>query len=200
MRKFMLVLILVSAMAIGLAGSSHAVQLQQGWYAHVGEVNLAGQAYPDQDWFVHWFPSSAVGQFGPVLVEGTGPQSRFGRRITITQDLELPAGVLWESTGTYSGSYPYFSRVEVGWETDYVASRLQLQVLRRRAGWQDELIWTQTDSGYHASYGNVWDASALRLGEEVVLRLVAVPEPPGLCALGLSSCAFLSLIRRRTRR
>ena len=33
MKKLMLVLILASATALGLARSSHAVQLQQGWFA-----------------------------------------------------------------------------------------------------------------------------------------------------------------------
>lgn len=197
MKKFMLVLMLVSAMAMGLAGSSHAVQLEEGWYAHVGEVNLVGYAYPDQDWFVHWFPTSATGQFGSVLVEGTGPQSQFGRRITITESVDLPAGVLWEDSGTYSGSYPYFDQVQMGWETDYVAARLELQVLRRRTGLPDELIWRQADSGYHASYGNVWDASTLRPGEQVLLRLVVVPEPPGLYALGSLLIVCAACRRRR---
>ena len=54
--------------------------------------------------------------------------------------------MLFEDTGAAALSSTYF-RLRMTWETDYDAGKMRLQLLRRRVGTVDELLWAQTDVG-----------------------------------------------------
>ncbi|MBP6963074.1 MAG: hypothetical protein KBC96_01585 [Armatimonadetes bacterium] len=198
MKKFALVLILVFTMAIGLAPSSHAVQLEEGWYAEFAYVWLMGSAYPDQYWESPWYATSAIGQFGPVTV---AERYSRGRTVTIAETSDVASGTLFEDWGTYSSSGPYYDSIDLGWATNYDAQKLQLRIYTHRPGRSnDELLWSQLQSGAVVGGGPIWLSSTIQPGDDLVFRLVAIPEPSGLLALASGVLIAAGVIRRRTPR
>ena len=186
------VVVLAALCCLAFAGSARAVTLQQGWYAEFGDVWVKMTGTYEK----HWYPTSIPGQYGAVEVE---QKYLSGRRVTVTETTDFPAGVIFEDWGTYAGTYPYYDIVEAGWLTDYDASKLQLRLYRRRPGSPDYLMWQQPLSGYQAGYGII-SYDGVTQGDSIGFKLVVVPEPSAL--LGLSAgalCVIASARRRRWR-
>jgi len=83
MKRSVLFVLLVLTTVFALAGPSHAVTLEQGWYAGFGDVLLEGSAYPYQYWTVRRYMTSATGQFGPILVEEGYHLPGYQRKVTV---------------------------------------------------------------------------------------------------------------------
>lgn len=190
-----------------LAGTAHAVTLQQGWWVRYEYVSLYGHEGPESapitSWGTGWYPTSTLGLYGPIRVEeGAYPFTR-GRTVTIVQTTNAEPGVFFEDYGSYTSAGPYYQDISLTWQTDYDASRLQLQVFRHKSGQADELVWQQTASGYTVpplGQYDIWHGAPLLDGEQVVVRLVVVPEPSGLLVLGGALPSFAWLMRRAAKR
>jgi hypothetical protein len=191
-------------LAIGLlipACSSQAVQLEQGSYVRFEYVMLEGHWIDGQGnsriWSAEWLPTSSLGQSASLSVaEGTNP-STHGRTVTITENTTVAPGVLFEDIGSFNVTGSYYDWVEITWETSYDASKMQLQIWRKRPSSQDELVWRQTQSNLAYGYGNIWNSAPVLPGDSVVFRLVAVPEPSALLTLSCGLVACLSIGRSR---
>ena len=194
MKRLAVVMVLSSLLALGK--SAQAVQIEAGWYAICDGIDLLGDG-PDP-WGARWYATSALGQFGPLLVENVGPPDH-GRKVTVLENVTAePGAVLFEDYGRYTGVDGYrYVFVDIGWRTDYDANRIQLRLYRHLKGSPDELVWSQTQSGYELGHGNVWSSYPLLSGEEVVLRLVVVPEPASLAGLAVGAGILLLRTRRR---
>ena len=193
------VLLAVVLMSLALGQAGQGVDLEAGWYATCHGITLLGDG-PDP-WGATWYATSAMGEFGPILVENVGPPN-IGRKITILEDLTIaPGAVLFEDYGTYAGVEDYlYPFVDVGWETNYDANRMQLRLYRHVEGSSDELVCSQSQSAYQLGHGNVWSTYPLLSGEQVVLRLVVVPEPASLLALAVGPAILVLRNGRRGRR
>ena len=194
MRRTAVILAVVILLALSQA--AQAVEVEAGWYVKFGEISLQGYYGPDE-WVENWYPESALGQSGILFVEEGTPFWR-SRKTTVTADTYVEPGVLFEDYGSYAGQYPYYQLVNMAWETDYDATRVQLRVFRHRGGGADELIWSQTQSGYAVGGANIWNSYPLQDGEQIVVRLVAIPEPSSLA--GISAAVVWCLILRRRSR
>ncbi len=196
MKRLMLFLLLVFITVLALPGPSHAVQLQQGWYAEFAYIVLGGSAYPDQYWDVSWYATSPTGQFGPLTVAASSPATSYGRRLTISQTAEVASGMIFEDWGTYSSSAPYYDQIRFSWRTNYDARVLQLRMYQHRSGWaEDQLLWTQSLSEAAVNRETLW--TGVQSGDSVVFRLVVVPEPSGLSLIATGLFLMMCKIRRR---
>jgi hypothetical protein len=186
MKRLSAFLLFAFLASLVVAIPANAVQLQAGWYAEFAYVWLAGEQWEPEyvPWEVEWLPTSPLGQQGHLLIEGVYPSPQSSRKITITESFASEPGVIFEDSGTFDRSKPYYSNLRVSWMTNYDGSTIQLQLYRRRAGYNDELVWRQTASGYALDYGDVWNASPILPGDDVVFKLVVSPEPPGMLVLG----------------
>lgn len=178
MKNFTIVCTLGLLLAI-IAQCAPAVDLQAGWYVSYSWVSLEGMQSVDNSWATPWSPTSSLGNTGYLRVDATAPAVSGGRMISVLADESMDGGTVFEDYGTYSAPYSYYQFVKVGWETNYDASRLQLQVYRHVDGLTDQLVWSQSQSGYQVGFSNIWNTSPLLAGQSVVFRVVAVPEPSG---------------------
>ena len=202
MQKFTLVLILASIMAMGLAGSSDAVQLRQGWYATFDFVTLYTSVWNgdhEEEWLTGWYPTSALVSTGPVRVEESYPVYGFGRRVQIAENVDVGPGVLFEDSGAFAFSAPYYQQVRFSCETSYDAGRMQVQIWRTRTGGPAELLWSQTQSGHALGPGQINVPGNLLPGDGIAFRVTAVPEPPGLISLLFMTSILAVGVARRNR-
>ena len=192
------VLLAVVLLLLALAQAGQAVELEAGWYVKFGYISLVGWDGPDE-WMVSWLASSDLGKIGPLLVEDGGSTYLYGRVITVPSHSTTEPGIVFEDFGSDTSYYPYYQFLQLAWQTNYDANRLQLQVFRHKDGHEDELVWRQTESGVMHGHGNVWYSHPVQAGEDVVFRLVAIPEPSGLLACTAGFPALWWRLRRRGR-
>jgi len=173
----------------------HAVQLEQGWYARFGFVGLIGNDKSlHTEWGSPWRPTIPLGNSGPLTVTDALPSFLSGRTFKISRTFVVSPGLLIEDEGLIVSPAPEFHQLGFSWESSYDATRLQLRVVRRKSDQSDEIIWTQTESGYQVGPGDCSFVSRpLINGEKIVFQLVAVPELPTWIALGFfAACLLLS--------
>lgn len=198
MRRAVFVAVLLCILA--LAGTARAVTLDQGWYAWFGGAYLQVTDWSTGEPYVysaHWYPTTSLGQYGPVTVsQWAGYPST--RQVAVPQDVSVTPGVLFQDTGSIPLLDRTYPCLYASWQTNYDANRMRLQLLRRRSG-QDVMIWEQATSGRVTSSvdWNIRFSSPFQPGDELVMRVIALPEPGGLTALGCGVSALLVGFRRR---
>lgn len=205
MKRVCVVALLLSICLLLPVCAVPAVELQQGWYVKFGYVEMEGQRWTGdhiESWLSDWSASSATGQNGAVSIEQGDVNYKRGRIISVTQNASVAQGVLFEDYGPgfCSSVYPYYDTVSVGWRTNYDSSAIRLQLLRRRSGQPDELVWEQMQSGMAYADQNVWNSSPLLPGDAVVFRIVAVPEPSVFSGLACTMMCAFAFGRRRAKR
>jgi hypothetical protein len=189
MKRAVAVLAVLSALG-GFAGSTHALTLQEGWYAWFGGVYAQVTYYPSgESYYAFWQPTTSLGQYGPVTV-GLWEGYSSTRRVTVPADASVSPGVLFEDAGSFSGLDREFSELYINWETDYDATKMRLQLFRRRAGQADHLLWEQAASGHRVADGTpMVDYPILVPGDGLTFSIAALPEPASVtglaCGIGL---------------
>jgi hypothetical protein len=200
MKRVFGLLLVLAALLVLSASVLSAVELQQGWYARFGFVDL-GSRVPAGDhmdeWLTQWLPASALVTTGPILVQQAEPAFHFGRSVSISANTQVSPGVVFEDVGAFTFQWPYYQYVSFSSETYYDANIMQLQILRRRAGSQDELLWAQSASWHVGSGMELWPFSNIISGDQIVFRVVALPEPSGIVGVVVGVAFAFSLLRRR---
>jgi len=194
MRKWA-VAVAAIAVVLLLAGSCQAADLQAGWYARLECAELIGWEGPES-WVIDWTPASGLGQVGPLLVEEDPYYPPHGRRLTLTEDAAVSPGILFEDTWVPDWTHPSYGELGLLWDTDYDASKMQLQVYLHRGDGEEELVWNQSRSGHAWGGEDILLSLRLQPGDSVAFRLLVIPEPTGLAALA-AAFAILVLGRRR---
>jgi len=198
MRK--LAVILVVAGLLGLAQAGQAGTINAGSYVNIGLVALWGTDQAGTHG-VDWNFAGGLGTYGPFVV--TQPDPLWPQR-TISVPSTVP-GVL-SGTGVDLYGQPEalitfpVTRLDVGYETDYVATQMILQLHVRHNDGTDELLWTQSRSGYRSGLSNIlWPGQTILPTDAIYFRVAAVPEPSACLALLLPTVGLLWM-RRRTAR
>lgn len=204
MKRSMLFLLLVFITVLALPGPSHAVQLQQGWYAWFAGVHLEGPYNPNTGapyYTTWWYPATSLGQSGPLDIS-VRPYFPDSRMATVRASTDIQPRVLFEDAGTSAFDRAYYT-VSAMWETDYDADKMRLQLLRRRVGLADELLWEQASSSHQiAQVGSdpmsySYPSPLFGPGDRLVIRIVAVPEPASAMGLLVGIVGVCTRLRRR---
>lgn len=197
MRSQRVVIVVLCMLAF--AGATHAADLQAGWYVKLGGFSTRG--WNGSQWAaVEWTFSGGLGVWGPFEV--TSPHVWWPQRQVIvhTTVTGVPAG-----TSVYLWGIPErpidfaASELVIGWETDYDAANMRLELLMYQEGQGYTLLWAQNQSGYHHDYPNLLGPSqVIPIGCSPVFRVVVLPEPNPVFAL-LAGLPCLLMIRRSSR-
>jgi len=175
-----------------------AVDLEAGWYANLGLVDIHGWG-PSGEVVVSWNFTGALGPQEPFEV--TSPDPVWARRsVTV---LQTTTGIA-PGTAVYLWGEPVtpitFDIIDVVpyWETDYDATRMQLQLLSYSPQTGFTLLWSQTASGHNLSFSGLLSGfQEIPLGAEPVFRVIVVPEPCSFAVLVAACCGIL--VQRRSR-
>lgn len=197
MKKSIVVLAILLTMA---SAAANAVDLQKGWYVCFGNVILEGyDGNLGAPYSTSWHHTSSLGQFGPFEVSNwLGYPST--RKITITDNVSVEPGVLFEDSGSYNSGGRMYSKACVSWETNYNADNIRFQLYRRQAGKEDQLVWQQAVSRLQRTPegdGNIWESYFIQPDDQLVFKIVAVPEPMSLSVLACGASLLFCKFRRR---
>ncbi len=176
---------------LSMARGGHAADLQAGWYVKRWAVSLEFYDELGRPNSVHWSFAGGMGTYGPC--EGTSPDPIWAERLgTIpTTALDVAPG-----TGVYLGGVPDveipfdLTGVGMGYETNYDASQVRLELLDYSGSTGYTLLWAESRSGLqHAFQTVVWSYEpVIRRGHAVVFRVTTVPEPCGLVVVLTGLC------------
>jgi hypothetical protein len=192
-RVCVLLLLLTIALLVPVC-SSQAADLQAGWFVDVG-------AFVVWDWDgMFYYPrgggyfTTPTNEYGPFTLTGPTYGSSW-RRVTVTantygvghdQSLILPLGCSVE-TGAQ------ISYITFGWRTDYDSSQMHVELWRTGASGEDELVWSQHESG---STGDEVRINGSTMLGPYYYKIVVAPEPASAIGLLLGTLGVVGTVVR----
>jgi len=184
-----------------LAQIGQAADLQAGWYVKLGGVALYGtDPGSGHEVAVDWSFAGPVGPAGPFEVAQSDPLWP-QRTVSVPASTNVPDGTAVDLFGQPKTPITFaVTRLDLIYETNYVASQMLAQLFVEHTSGQSELLWQESRSGLHNRYATLLAGTGRTLApsDTIYFRVVAVPEPSGLSVL-LPAIGLLWLERRRTR-
>ncbi len=197
MRRAVFLIVLLCILA--LAGTAHAVTLEQGWYAQVRSVDLIYRSV-GAEYESHAQPRIllASGVYGPYRVSRAPYEDNYCKTVDIPTSasgiepgtaVELPLATGLMDTDVIEAFY-------IGWYSDYIASHMQLQLIRHDAtNGNTRILWSQTRSGAVNGYDEILALDVYPDG--LAFRVITVPEPHSWLVLAMGILATAIPLRRK---